>query len=220
MLVGGMLRQHAVAVKSWNILESLDVDLYYSTWDISRETNPGLGVDYEYKVTQEHILPTAKHAVIHDTLAYNYNSNFRRQMHHWQTLISAVTDIYDVLIITRPDLHFTIDCEIFSTFLSTVEDNIIYTLYQKPSINHIDDLMLIGRPSTLKNFILNLDLSDVDHTTFCHNWLYNAIKKNMSIENVAGVNSVALCRATCNLDDSFDVIVKKAKEWQIGLGLE
>jgi len=219
LLIGGMLRQHSVARKSWNLIKELSLDIYFSTWDKSIDINPGLGIYKETVVTEDQIIHPAKISIQNSELL-NYNSNFRKQMHHWQILAEMLPDVYDIVIITRPDLYFQTNADSFLEFLNTVENNTIYTLYQMPEKNHIDDLMLISTPATFKSFVESTNFSDITPETRCHNWLYNEFRKMFDIRNIKGINNVALCRATCNDNDTYETIVRKAKAWQHGLGLE
>ncbi len=219
LLVGGMLRQHAIARLSWNLVTDFSPDIYFSTWDKSVEINPGLSIYNETTVTVDQIIQPATVSITSAT-QFNYSSNFRKQMHHWKVLVEMLPDKYDYVIVTRPDLYFHTNRELFLNFLNNIENDTIYTLHQVPAQAHIDDLMLISKSDVFSTFVRTTDFSKIDIGTRVHNWLYEEFKKTLNIKKIKGITNIAICRATCNELDDFYSISKKASEWWKGLGCE
>lgn len=214
LLIGGRIGRHDVAVKSWKIHKWENVDSYFSVWDRTLQTNRGLNILVDRKESYSSIKIGAKIQFWKER-DFQYNSNLRKQMHHWQILINGIYDDYGLVILTRPELYYELSEDIFRNFLETIDDK-LYTLTYYPEISHIDDTLLIAKPRVFKDFIQAVEFSEITQETRVHNWLHDKFISN-GIGRIVGIKNIALCRETCDYNDSFETIRQKQIDWNKNL---
>jgi hypothetical protein len=92
VLVYGMYREFDIVVKSWDFLNNIDSDVYFSTWDTSKQKNIRLGITIDEEVTEERIkkhIPNATTSVQSEN-KFTELSNSQKLMYHWKNCLKMV----------------------------------------------------------------------------------------------------------------------------------
>lgn len=150
IIVYGPLREFELAHKTWGVLNELNSDFYFSTWDKSEQSHPKLGIEISESFDEDYIkkyFPKAK-IKIHDESKFEscvkgkYNINIDKMIFHWKyglKMIQESGEKYDILILLRPDLYFN---------------------YHRPSIN----LCELNKPKTIYG-MCNIRIESIDSIT-------------------------------------------------------
>jgi hypothetical protein len=195
VLVYGMYREFDIAVKSWNFLNHIDNDVYFSTWNRSAQRNKRLGITIDEEVTPSRILnhvPTATVNVEPDVLPL---SNPQKMIYHWKQCLRMMKESgreYDLVMLTRPDSFKVIND--YKTIYKYNVPNVLYGLEELLNTEtgpFIQDIFFIGNTETMSNLIDTI--SPGIHSI--HNGLAEHILTlGYSVEKVEGIN-VATVRA-------------------------
>lgn len=138
VLVYGEYREFDNVVESWKILNTLDCDFYFSTWNISKQNNNSLGIFKEFDVTKEMILKYYPQSVVDIRNPYEYNDvsdwwgSSAKIYNHWKNLVKLLDDSnkeYDFILILRPDLYISLKEE-YTEFPS----ELLKKLYKKNNL--------------------------------------------------------------------------------------
>ena len=133
ILVCGMYREFETAVKSWDFLNKLDCDVFFSTWDHTYEKHYSLGIDISESesVTVERIrknIQPIRFSIDNEIIAHHLNSK-QKMILRWKRAISLMKFSgikYDAVILIRPDLSFE-HSKGFEEILDTLSPNILYS---------------------------------------------------------------------------------------------
>lgn len=176
ILVYGEYREFDNVVDSWKILDSLDSDFYFSTWNKSKQNNKKLGIFREFDVTHEMILKHYPKAIIDirypdDCIELHDNWGSSAKIYnHWKNCVKLLEDSkkeYDFILILRPDLYLSLsdDYNEFSleTLKSIYKENsvLLYGDYKKyDDINgnpifFASDYFMFGSYDILKKLLID-----------------------------------------------------------------
>jgi hypothetical protein len=160
ILVYGMYREFDIAVKSWDFINHIDSDVYFSTWNKSSQKNLKLGIVVDEEVTEERIkthLPTATTSVQCEDGFMNL-TNPQKLIYHWKNCLKMVKESgnkYDLIMLTRPDSYKDIS-KPYNRLLKYNKPNTIYGL-DKMTLNNnepfIQDIFFIGNFNVMSNLI-------------------------------------------------------------------
>jgi hypothetical protein len=186
VLVGGEYRYLDIAIKSWKPIIDYGCDFYVSTWDISKPTD-------KYSILQNNnivitknmitdLIPTAIVSLLDNSereLLHNISMhNTIKQLYHWKNLIKIMDDkVYDILIVTRPDIFLNNALFNFNILFDTITNDKLYSTTFIPSTkvrefanNVFNDCFFLGYQSVVKEFINKIDIENKDaHKT--HSYL-------------------------------------------------
>lgn len=123
VLVCGQFREFEYAVRSWDSIKSLGCDFYFSTWSKSSQKNDLLNISIEEDINEEKIikhLPNAVVSILNENdyefsceTYGNVNSsiNVKKNIFLWKNCMRLLKESdkqYERVILTRPDIFFTI----------------------------------------------------------------------------------------------------------------
>lgn len=160
IIVYGPLREFELAHKTWGVLNELNPDFYFSTWDKSEQSHPKLGIEISEFFDEYHIkkyFPESK-IKIHDESKFEscvkgqYNINIDKMIFHWKYGLKMVKEsgkIYDILVLLRPDLYFN---------------------YHKPAKNLCD----LNKPRTIYG-MCNIRIVSINETTNNFDYFVNDV---------------------------------------------
>lgn len=162
-----------------NLFRLNDVDIFLSTWSISKRHNSFYNVDENMILD---ILPNIKKMSIispHKISDYNNKNNAWKMYWHWKHAINNLVDIkeYDNLILHRCDLlsnwHSILDLNIEQNTLYLHHGN---EPYYSTEINNfwINDYYVFGKSDIVKRFVNTLD----DDEPYPHYSLWQAVDKH------------------------------------------
>ena len=118
VLVYGEYREFDNVVNSWKILDRLNCDFYFSTWNKSKQNNNKLGIKREFDVTPDMILkyyPDAVVDIINQKDIPELDEKWGNSVkiyYHWKNCLKLLKDSkkeYDFIVIIRPDLFLTLN---------------------------------------------------------------------------------------------------------------
>jgi hypothetical protein len=157
VLVYGMYREFDIAVKSWDFLNRIDNDVYFSTWNRSAQQNKRLNITIDEEVTPGRILdhvPTATVNVEPDVLPF---SNPQKMMYHWKQCLRMMRESgkeYDLVMLTRPDSFKVIEDP--KCIYRCNAPNTVYGLEEILDTEtgpFIQDIFFLGDVQTISNLI-------------------------------------------------------------------
>lgn len=160
VFVCGMYREFDSAFKSWDFLNNIDSDVYFSTWDKSIQKNIRLGVVVDEEVTEERIKTHIPNAFTFVQPEDNFIglSNPQKLIHHWKSCLKMVKDSgnkYDLIMLTRPD-NYKVISEPHQRLFKYNKPNTIYGL-EKIIFNNeepfIQDIFFIANFDVMANLI-------------------------------------------------------------------
>lgn len=160
VLVYGMYREFDTVVKSWDFLNNIDCDVYFSTWNVSKQKNTRLGIVVDEEVTEERIKKHIPNAIVsvqsEDT--FTELANPQKLIYHWKNCLKMVKDSgikYDLIMLTRPDSYKVIS-QPHQRLFKYNKPNTIYGL-DKIIFNNgepfIQDIFFIGNFDVISNLI-------------------------------------------------------------------
>lgn len=161
ILIGGEFREFEAAHKSWGFLDDIDYDIYFSTWDVSHEVNPGMNIDIIDIVTPDRILKYFPNAIVSIEKDHNeIQDNSNKQLYHWSKLyelLSKSKKKYEIIILIRPDIFFKKN-KVLNHYINNVLNDRIYGLapinqIPPPEFIYVQDLMFFGGENLMKKFI-------------------------------------------------------------------
>jgi len=166
VLVYGEYREFDNVVHSWKILDRLNCDFYFSTWNKSKQNNNKLGIKREFDVTPDMILKHYPDAVIDIlnkediTELDDMWGNSVKIYYHWKNCLKLLKDSkkkYDFIVIIRPDLFLTLNKN-YTLF----PVKLLSKIYKKNSLfmggdiitnTMVDDVFIIGSYDVLEKLI-------------------------------------------------------------------
>jgi hypothetical protein len=161
VLVYGMYREFDIAVKSWDFLNHIDSDVYFSTWDKSVQKNNRLNITIDEEVSEERIKKHIPNAVtsVQSEDGFMDLTNPQKLIYHWKNCLKMVKESgkeYDLIMITRPDTYKVIS-EPHHRIFNYNKPNTVYGL-EKIKFNNdepfIQDIFFIGNFNIMSNLTL------------------------------------------------------------------
>ncbi len=218
VLFCGEYRQFDIAIKSFEFLNQLDCDYYFSTWNVSSQKNPNLNINLNEKVHEDMVLkylPNASVNIVDITKHPELNDNTKKMIFHWKNALNMVKDSgrqYDVIIVTRPDSYLRINFPIDYFNKMNLKDRIYgidrISLVGKNMFT-MDDTFISGDFEVVSSFINNLNIDTPMHYGFAQ------ILMDMGLFVERLEMGCALIRANCRDLESpcFGTISDKRQEW-------
>lgn len=218
VLVYGMYREFDIAVKSWNFLNNMDSEVYFSTWNKSIQKNKRLGITVDEEVTEERIKKHIPKAVVSIQSEDNFMglSNPQKLIYHWKNCLKMVKDSgneYDLIMLTRPDSYKDIG-EPHQRLFKCNKPNTIYGL-EKIMFNNnkpfIQDIFFIGNFDVMDNLIETIPST----TTSIHEDLSKHILElGYVVEKIEDI-CVATTRANVRgmIELNIKNVFEKTMEW-------
>lgn len=171
VLICGEYREFDIAVQSFNFLRDLDCDVYFSTWNVSEQNNPGLNFYLKEEITEERIrqhLPNATISIL-NVDDYNLEHNQPKMVTHWKNAIRMCNESgksYDSVMIIRPDVHFYNDNP-SESLLTYNEPDRLYGEQQimmiRHNVFHMTDMFFIGCLETMTKYVEAVPLRSPTH---------------------------------------------------------
>jgi|LakMenE01Jun11ns_1017448.scaffolds.fasta_scaffold9957643_8 hypothetical protein len=218
VLVYGMYREFDIAVKSWDFLNNIDSDVYFSTWNKSTQKNIRLSINVDEEVTEERIKKHIPNVITSVQSEDNFKelTNPQKLIYHWKNCLKMVKDSgkeYDLIMLTRPD-NYKVISEPYERLFKYNKPNTIYGL-EKIIFNNnepfIQDIFFIGNFHVMSNLI-----ETIPHTiTAIHQDLSKHILKlGYVVENVEHI-SMATTRANVRGMKELNIknVFEKTMEW-------
>lgn len=231
VLVYGEYREFDNVVDSWKILDRLNCDFYFSTWNKSKQNNNKLGIKREFDVTPDMILKYYPDAVI-DILNKESISelddmwgNGVKIYHHWKNCLKLLKDSkkkYDFILIIRPDLFLTLNKN-YTLF----PIKLLSKIYKKNSLfvggdivtnTMVSDVFIFGSYDVLEKLLNDSNDfgGDIHYELF--NYINNSkiefIHTNLFIKtDIVRPNVFFNKNANDCVFDEDDYIYKKQMEW-------
>jgi hypothetical protein len=227
----GEYREFDNVVHSWKILDRLNCDFYFSTWNKSKQNNNKLGIKREFDVTPDMILKYYPDAVIDIINRESISElddmwgNGIKIYYHWKNCLKLLKDSkkkYDFILIIRPDLFLTLNKN-YTLF----PIKLLSKIYKKNSLfiggdivtnNMVSDMFILGSYDVLEKLINDSNDfgGDIHYELF--NYINNSkiefihtnlfIKTDMVRPNVFYNKNIN----DCGFDEQ-DYIYKKQLEW-------
>jgi hypothetical protein len=220
VLICGEYREFDIAVQSFNFLNDLDCDVYFSTWNISEQNNPGLNFYLKEEITEERIrkhLPNATISIL-NVEDYNFTSNQPKMVTHWKNAVRMCNESgknYDSVLIIRPDVHFFNDNPSETLLTYNEPDRLYgeqYISMIKHNIFHMLDMFFIGCLETVTKYVESVPLHSTVHIGIAD----CLISLGLYIDRIA-CNAVIIrpnCRQLINSElSNRPQILQKNNEW-------
>jgi hypothetical protein len=232
LLIAGELREFEIAKNFWPFLNIPDIDIYMSTWSTSVKHDPIKNEKITEIVERETLEKSLnfKKIIIED-LPTAFSWPIHLYLYKMRGLIEAVVAEninYDIVIVIRPDLIFTVfpTYNLVNHILENVKtDNIIHTITNNWKIADTKlttDVLFIGTLNTFKKFlnfipnhnldtIPNLELIDI-HSFFGTSYLDNGIE----VDNLPIYKwTIARPNSREKINSTFEVLESDAKNhWE------
>lgn len=199
VIVSGMYREFETASKSWSFLNWPEVDVYFSTWSDTNETNPRIHINVAEDVSYERIAehtPNLVRVSLEPQAAFIHHSGQNKMIHRWKrglAMVNFSNVVYDAVILIRPDLMLEYDEDGFKQFLEKIEPNTFYVpalfdkLYNTDCLvdintgvtlpgSGINDQMFVGTHETI-NVLMSMN-TPLKEENRCHHRLFEHLDNN------------------------------------------
>lgn len=236
VIVSGMYREFETASKSWSFLHWPDVDVYFSTWDDTSETNPRIHINVQEDVSYDRI---AKHTPklvrvsleSQDTLVHHSGQN--KMIHRWKRGLAMVnfSNIdYKAVILIRPDLMLEYNEYQFRQFIENIQSNTFYVAPLFDKLYNIDCLVDINTGVTLPGYAINDQMfigtletinvlttmnTPLKEENRCHHRLFEHVNTNkvkIALIEPCGIRT-AITRYTSRGQTDFQKVFDDARGW-------
>jgi hypothetical protein len=193
---------------TWGFLNTLDCDVYVSTWKIASKKNTKLDKIYENVITNETIKNCLKtnNICIDDESNYTFTNgnNIERCVVHWNNCIKMILDNgikYDNIMLLRIDSYIFPSFDT-NTFLHLNKSDRIYGMneihFDKQGQYNIDPTFFFGTFNTMIEFLTNFP----HHSTSLHTLIpEKIISMQKFVEAIDNLN-IAILRP--NFDELSD----------------
>jgi hypothetical protein len=175
VLVFGMYREFDISVKSWDFLNELDCDVYFSTWDKSYQENKNMNIFINETITEEKIknhIPNATISILKEIDFPDLNTSTKKMIFHWKNCLSMVDKSekkYDQIMLIRPDAFIKTWIP-YSRFNTFIESDRIYGCEWIQLVGNnsytMDDTFIFGHFDVMSKFIKELPISLPPHHEF------------------------------------------------------
>jgi hypothetical protein len=224
VLIWGEFREFENAHKSWNFLNLLDYDVYFSTWETSHEINEKLNIDLFENITKDKILKYFPTAVINIEPQF-FSKPPAKVVHHWRKLFNMayMSGInYDNVILIRPDIVLDELHESFELIINNLTDErIIYglsnILSQAPPVYlFVADCMFFGKTEIMREAFLSFPPPDITRKDIHYHLAKHFIENDIFVKNMHGDVFQYFIMRSINrnfLDLTYNEQRKIAEEW-------
>jgi hypothetical protein len=218
VLFCGEYRQFDIAIKSFDFLNDLDCDYYFSTWNISTQKNVNLNIDITESITEEMILdylPNVDIDIVDLNSHPNLDSNTKKMIFHWKNALRMVRDSgkdYDIILLTRPDSFLRINFPVGDFNQMTKKDR-IYGIDRISLVGNntftMDDTFIVGNSEIIGSFVDTLTLGTHMHQGFAK----TLMDMGLFVDRLE--MGCAIIRANCRdmFNPCFLTISEKRQEW-------
>jgi hypothetical protein len=233
VLVCGEYREFDICVKSWDFLEKLDCDVYFSTWNKSIQICEGLNIHLDEDITEEKILnhlPNATVSILNETdyfpkmEKYDADQNSLKMGFHWKNALKLVREggkEYDMIMIMRSDCYQTNPITNIDYFNNLKTDDRIYG-QQFMNITGKDmyfvvDIFFIGGFKIMSEMIDKLDSTPEIRSVNIHTKLGRLfVSMGLFVDRIFNFDFVVVRPNVRNLiPSSLNVmmILQKLRDW-------
>lgn len=232
VVISGEYRTFDMAVKTMPFLQADNVDIYFSTWNMSVQVNVDLDVNITEHITVEkieraiapkkltgcNIQPRSKY----DFAKCRYNTQMIDRWKWGLTLVKNSKVEYDVIMLMRPDLGFRqiYNPDYFTSldqFLDMPDDIIMTAWNQEGKEPRMDDVLFIGKAKSMMDTILSISIHEWNRSDDYdwHRWLYNEFQRQARVTKRTFPHVVVVfCRGTVVEGDDYDQMRIKSVLWR------
>ena len=181
VLVYGQYRDFDISITTWDFINHLDCDFYFSTWNKSNQTSEKLNISSSFNVNEDMIkkfIPNSKISILDESIILDtgiaLEENTRKIIYHWKNGLKMIRESnvdYDMIFLLRFDTIFTIDCEYNEVLKLNEEKTLYYDGRGDVESKTVSDLFFISKFDVLSEFIDNLN----DDSSNIHVELSNTI---------------------------------------------
>ena len=223
VLIAGEYREFDLAHKNWKFLTYANVDCYFSTWDVTKETNIPLNIDIEEAVSLSRIeqFIKLKYYNIENQDVLNL-THIKKMFYHWDQVIGLMEKSqidYDIAILIRPDIILDYNDQIdFMSFLKTVKENYLYGFIgvNYKVVDHLQDIIFVSTGNSIKK-LKNLPYDElIMFETNGHTWLgKHCLSRYEDILNIDPIKNITVRRSNSRhvSNDEFDNVYELSSEW-------
>ena len=227
VLVYGQYREFDISVTTWDFINHLDCDFYFSTWNKSTQTSEKLNISSSFDVNEDMIrkfIPNSQISILDESIILETGSsleeNTRKMIYHWKNGLKMIRESnvnYDMVFLLRFDTIFTIDCE-YNEVLKLNEDKTLYYDGRGDvESKTVSDLFFISKFDVLSEFIDNLN----DNSSNIHVELSNTISLlNLNLKSIIDKLNFQIIRPNVRelIPNDFNLknIWIKNREWLEG----
>ena len=227
VLVYGQYRDFDISITTWDFINHLDCDFYFSTWDKSIQTSEKLNITSSFDVNGDMIkkfIPNSKISILNESIILDtgiaLEENTRKIIYHWKNGLKMIKESnvnYNMVFLLRFDTIFTINCD-YDEILKLNEDKTLYYDGRGDVENKtVSDLFFISKFEVLSEFIDKLN----DNATNIHTEISNSISSlNLKLNNVINKINFQIIRPNVRelIPNDFNLknIWVKNREWYEG----
>lgn len=224
VLVYGEFREFEYAHKTWSFLNYIDYDIYFSTWDVTEESNEFLGTHIREDVTPDRILKYFPNAIadVRDD-QHLFNTPETKMIFHWRNLFNMLTfsgNIYDNVVLLRPDLYL-VERNRIDTLLYNLKSDRIYGLseimiQEPPSLLFVQDCLFIGKLEKIKWALLTFGPPDTSFRNIHYHLGMHFLTNFIYVESIQVHYFDYYVMRSINrdfLNHSFETQKKLSEEW-------
>jgi hypothetical protein len=227
VLVYGQYRDFDISVTTWDFINHLDCDFYFSTWNKSSQTSEKLNLTYSFDVNEDMIrkfISNSQISILDESIILDtgiaLEENTRKIIYHWKNGLKMIRESnvdYDMIFLLRFDTIFTISCE-YNEILKLNEDKTLYYDGRGDVENKtVSDLFFISKFEVLSEFIDKLN----DNAANIHTEISNTISiLNLNLKSVIDKLDFQIIRPTVRelIPNNFNLknIWAKNCEWHKG----
>lgn len=227
VLVYGQYRDFDISIATWDFINHLDCDFYFSTWNKSIQTSEKLNISSSFDVNEEMIrkfIPNSQISILDESIILKTGSsleeNTRKIIYHWKNGLKMIRESnvnYDMVFLLRFDTIFTIDCEYNEVLKLNEEKTLYYDGRGDVENKTISDLFFISKFDVLSEFIDNLN----DNASNIHVEISNTILlMNLNLKSVIDKLNFQIIRPNVRelIPNNFNLknIWDKNREWYEG----
>ena len=227
VLVYGQYRDFDISITTWDFINHLDCDFYFSTWNKSNQTSEKLNISSSFNVNEDMIkkfIPNSKISILDESIILDtgiaLEENTRKIIYHWKNGLKMIRESnvdYDMIFLLRFDTIFTIDCE-YNEVLKLNEDKTLYYDGRGDvKSKTVSDLFFISKFDVLSEFIDNLN----DDSSNIHVELSNTISLlNLNLKSIIDKLNFQIIRPNVRELNHNDFNLKniwdKNRKWDTG----
>lgn len=218
VLVFGVYREFDIAVKSWEFLNELDCDVYFSTWDKSFQENKNMNITIDEVITEDKIrnhIPNATIDILNEQDFPHLNTSTKKMINHMKNSLRLMKEsgkYYDQIMMVRPDAFIKVFFP-FSKFETLKEKDRIYGCEWIQLVGKdwytMDDTFLFGDCEVITKFIEGLPLDTVVH----HGFVMYTISLGLYVQKIELGSSIVRPNCRYRGELTFNDIATYRNEW-------
>lgn len=227
VLVYGQYRDFDISVTTWDFINHLDCDFYFSTWNKSSQTSEKLNLTSSFDVNEDMIrkfISNSQISILDESIILDtgiaLEENTRKIIYHWKNGLKMIRESnvdYDMIFLLRFDTIFTISCEYNEVLKLNEEKTLYYDGRGDVKNKTVSDLFFISKFDVLSEFIDKLN----DNSNNIHVELSNVISSlNLNLKSPTDKLNFQIIRPNVRelIPNDFNLknIWIKNREWYMG----